>query len=222
MKIKLTKDHIPDYPEDKVEPIEVEGGVEIRLGMEYDDDGWHLEDYGKPVSGKSPDVLWDELLEALEGEVEDQFCHGISNEATVDDTDFDFSYWSGDAPGMFIDSTGYGREYYYLPMKGSNAETDDEQYGIAEKRKWLHADARTIRGAWRGDWWGIYCTAKVYVAGMELGSAGFGADSTYEDSDLLEVYGEALAEALVEAKREWASLAKRLAGGNPLTELEVE
>lgn len=222
MKIKLTKDNIPDYPGDKdAEPIEVEGGITIRLGMEYDDNGGRLDEYGKPVRDSRPDVLWGELLDSLAGEIEDQFCHGIDNEATVGDTDFDFSYYAGGAPGMFIDSSdGWSPDYYYLPMKGSNC--DDGDYSIEERRRWLHADARLIRGAWRGDWYYVYCFAEVSLDGIEVGRGGFGTDTASGDEYLLEVYGEALAEALAEAKKEVSALAEKLAGGNPLAELEVE
>lgn len=218
MQIKLTVDDLPDYPDDRIEPIELEGGITIKLTMRYDEYQDRLSDYGKTVRAERPDQLWDELLDALAEDIEEPFIRAAEYGWRVDDEDFSFDRHS-EAPGMYIDSSdGWHPVHWYLPLEGSNAEGGD--YPIEERRRWLHADARRIRSYWRGDVYDVVCIAKVYLDGMEVGRGYFGCESDAGDY-LLEVYNEALSEALSEAKKTVADLAGKLAGGNPLADLEV-
>lgn len=224
MKLTIDPRDIPQYTDEKTEPIELPGGLVLRLGMEYDQDSSPEDWMGKIVWDRSPDTLWEELLEAIENDVLEPFQAHHDYGHTVETDDFGFTEANyKEPPGIHIDSggrDGWGRDSHrWLAPSDRHDGVPDE-----ERRKYNKMDARTFYGWLHDDWCFVGLTADIHFDGVEVGSASiWGVECGLGDGSYhRELFKELAEEAWLSAKAEVLKLGMRLEELKSIPELNED
>lgn len=224
MKIKLTKDDIPLWTDDKPDPIDLGDGLTLRFTIE--NDGYLTPSHYLPdlIEGDRPDNLWDEMLETMADDIRNQFYDAMRYGDDLADEDFDFPQVDG-APGMWVIESCHGWRNRYMPDNDNYNDVEDP----AERRRCNYQDAKLWRGWLRDDWRYVDLGAIIDFNGAEVGSAYVGGIEWglpgYKDY-FPETFAELADEAWHDVRPSMEKLAERLdiIGGHPVMteQLEVE
>lgn len=209
MRIRLTKDDIPQWTDVHYSPIDLGNGLALVLKMIRNDDYSPGEYLPALVYDRSDEDLYDELVEGVEDAIRVMFYDAREYGDDISAGNVDLPTTS--PPGMYVDDggrAGWGgrHEHRYMPPR----ELDpDQDY----RRRANYTDARLWRGWLRDDWCYVTLGAFIQFRGVEVGSAYCGGvEYGLKGSDdyILGIFAELAAEAWGEVRGNMEQMAGQL------------